>query len=209
MTRLKRFMLVQISALAAVCALPNAVYADDVLANTVADGRGPANGIVLLIRHAEKPEDGTGLAPLGVMRAESYVRYFASLRVAGSPMRIHTLVAAADSPYSSRSRLTLTPLGRALGLPVRQPFANREEKQFAQWLASAAGGRNFLVAWHHGTMPKLLANLGADPDALLPRGDWPDEVYDWVIVLRFGSEGRLVAARRIVEPRVQRMLPAG
>src|SRR5690348_17231830 len=110
MTSLKRFLLVQTCALAALCALPNAVYADEERAATVADGRGPANGLVLLIRHAEKPEDGAGLAPLGVRRAEGYVRYFSSLRVGGSPMRIHALVAAADSIYSSRSRLTLAPL---------------------------------------------------------------------------------------------------
>ena len=202
MTRLKRFLLVQTSVLAALCAIPAAVYADEERAATLADGRGPANGVVLLIRHAEKPADGAGLAPLGVKRAQGYVRYFTKLRVAGSPMRIHALVAAADSAASSRSRLTLTPLGHALGLPIRQPFANRQVRQVARWLAAAPQAQTFVVAWHHGTMPKLLANLGADPDALLPRGDWPDEVYDWVIVMRFDPQGRLASARRIVEPTI-------
>ena len=202
MTKLNRFLLVQTCTLLALCALPNAVYADEMIAKAVADGRGPANGLVLLIRHAEKPADGAGLAPLGLKRAYDYVRYFTKMRVDGSPMRIHALVAAADSPYSSRSRLTLTPLGDALGLPIHQPFANRQVKQVARWLAGAPPARTFVVAWHHGTMPKLLASLGADPEAVLPRGDWPDEVYDWMIAMRFDSQGRLIAARRIVEPRV-------
>jgi hypothetical protein len=160
---------------------------------------GPANATILLVRHAEKPADGAGLTPTGQERAAAYVSYFEHLRIAGEPARIDTLVATADSAKSMRPRLTLTPLGKALGLPVQQPFADDDVKDMAAWL-TARPGHVTLVAWHHGKLPKLLAHLGADPDRLLPGGTWPDDTYDWVIELRYDGQGHLGSAERIVEP---------
>jgi hypothetical protein len=171
------------------------------LAPTIAqaESQGPAGGTVLLVRHAEKPESGTGLTPAGEARAAAYVSYFEHFRIAGAPARIDTLVATADSANSMRPRLTITPLGKALGLPVQQPFADQDVKDLAAWLA-ARPGHVTLVAWHHGKMPKLLAALGADPATLLPGGTWPQDTYDWVIELRYDARGHLASADRIVEP---------
>ena len=41
--------------------------------------------------------------------------------------------------------------------------------------------------------------LGAGSGQLFPKGKWPDEVYDWVIQLRYDSAGHLVEAKRIKE----------
>jgi hypothetical protein len=163
------------------------------------DDSGPANATVLLVRHAEKPDSGPGLAPAGEARAAAYVSYFEHFRIAGAPARIDTLVATADSANSMRPRLTITPLGKALGLPVQQPYADQDVKDLAAWLA-ARPGHVTLVAWHHGKMPKLLAALGADPATLLPGGVWPSDTYDWVIELRYDAQGHLTTADRIVEP---------
>jgi hypothetical protein len=199
MASTKRLPLVLTFFLASIFSLPQPLRADQDH-GVLAIGQGPANGVILLIRHAEKPLDGPGLAPAGVERAKAYVRYFEDFRLDGAPTRIQDLAATADSAASSRPRLTLTPLGHALGLPVQQPFTNEEVGKFAIWLASSAKDRTTLVAWHHGKLPKLLADLGADPAAVLPHGSWPDNVYDWVIALRFDAQGHLVTARRIVEP---------
>jgi hypothetical protein len=197
----KRLLVVLSCLVVAISSVPGVANGDDRRGGDIAAGaRGPADSVVLLIRHAEKPVAGPGLAPAGELRAEAYVRYFGNFRVDGTPTKIQTLVATADSAYSSRPRLTLAPLGQALGLPIQQPFANEDTGKFAAWLASAPRDRTTLVAWHHGKLPKLLASLGADPAALLPHGSWPDDVYDWVIALRFDARGRLVTARRIVEP---------
>jgi hypothetical protein len=41
--------------------------------------------------------------------------------------------------------------------------------------------------------------LGASPEKLLPKGRWPDDVYDWVIVLTMGSDGKVVSQKLIHE----------
>ncbi len=164
-----------------------------------ADIAGPANGTVLIIRHAEKPASGTGLTPAGEARAAAYASYFAHFEINGATTRIDTLVATADSDGSVRPRLTLTPLSQTLGLPIQQPFADKDVKGLATWLSSQPGHVT-LVAWHHGKLPKLLEDLGADPGQLLPNGAWPDDVYNWVIELRYDAQGHLISADRVVEP---------
>ena len=112
------------------------------------------------------------------------------------------LIASADSGESARPRLTLEPLSKATGLPIQQPFANKQYKDFARWMESGDAhlhGTAF-VAWHHGKLAKLLERLGADPATILPGGEWPENVYDWVIVLRYGPDGHLAEAKRVTEP---------
>jgi hypothetical protein len=149
----KRLSLVLSCLLLAVSSAPGAAIGEPQRGDDrTGSAQGPANGVVLLIRHAERPVAGPGLGSAGEQRAVAYVRYFGDFRVDGTPARIRSLVATADSVNSSRPRLTLVPLGQALGLPI------------------------------------------------LPHGSWPDDVYDWVIALRFDARGHLVTARRIVEP---------
>ena len=160
---------------------------------------GPPNGTVLIVRHAEKPDNGVGLAPAGQERAAAYASYFGRFVIGGAPVHIDTLVATADSDDSDRPRLTLTPLSQALGLPIQQPYADKDVKGLAAWLSSQTD-HVVLVAWHHGKLPKLLADLGADPGQLLPNGVWPEDVYNWVIELRYDAQGHLISADRVVEP---------
>ncbi len=167
--------------------------------NSQSDMAGPPNGTVLIIRHAEKPSNGTGLAPAGEERAAAYATYFGHFKIGGTTVRIDELVATADSEDSVRPRLTLTPLSQALDLPIQQPFADKDVKGLATWLSSQ-NSRVILVAWHHGKLPKLLADLGGDPGQLLPNGVWPDEVYNWLIELRYDAQGHLMSADRVVEP---------
>lgn len=168
------------------------------------DARGFAGATILIVRHAEKPADeatgGSGLAPAGVARAQGYADYFRHFQVQGMPVKIDTLIASADSADSSRPRLTLEPLSKALGIPIQQPFADKEVKDLARWLADGPPNRTILIAWHHGKLPKLLYELGADPDSILPGGEWPQDTYDWVIVLRYDSDGDLTLSSRVAEP---------
>ncbi|HEY1735087.1 MAG TPA: flagellar basal body-associated protein FliL [Methylovirgula sp.] len=165
---------------------------------------GLSGATILIIRHAEKPADkdtgGPGLAPAGQARAQGYADYFRHFQVDGVPVKIDTLIATADSDASARPRLTLTPLSKALGLPIQQNFADKEVKDLVRSLEDGPPGRTILIAWHHGKLPKLLEHLGADPDALIPGGDWPDDTYNWVIVLRYDKDGDLTLSQRVVEP---------
>lgn len=165
-----------------------------------------ANGFsgttILLIRHAEKPPEDSGdrgLIPAGQARAKAYASYFQNFAVDGKTLKIDTLIATADSRKSDRPRLTVTPFSQASGLPIQQPFADKEVKELADMIASGAPHRAILISWHHGKMPALLEALGADSKSLV--GDaWPPQTFDWVIYLHYDASGHLDASRRIVEP---------
>jgi len=158
---------------------------------------------LILIRHAEKPPEGSsdpGLIPTGYARAKAYANYFQNFSVDGKALKIDTLIATADSKKSNRPRLTVEPFSKASGLPIQQPFADKQVNELAASLAAGAPHRTILIAWHHGKMPDLLQALGADPKALLPGGAWPPQTFDWVMYLHYDESGHLDASRRIVEP---------
>lgn len=154
---------------------------------------GLADATVLIVRHGEKPDSGTGLSPAGEARAKAYVRYFQPLKLDdGTSFRPDTLVATADSADSARERLTLAPLAEAMKLPIDQRFADKDVKPLVKALESESHGKSILIAWHHGELGKLIKAFGADPKALMPKGEWPDDVFDWVVVLRFDHAGQLI-----------------
>ena len=170
-------------------------------AETPAKTSALSNATILLIRHAEKPEDGPGLSPEGEKRAQIYADYFRGFQIEGKPLKIEHLFAAADSKNSVRPRLTLEPLSRALKLPLDLRFEADDWKALADDLHATDHGKCLLICWHHGPMPELLRALGANPAKLLEDSDWPKEVFNWVIVLRYDAEGRLMPgkSRRIKE----------
>jgi hypothetical protein len=156
---------------------------------------------ILIIRHAEKPEFGTGLSSEGEARARAYVRYFQNFRLDSQPLRLDYLVAADDSEHSQRSRLTLEPLGQAIGLKPDLRFQAKRPQELVRELQSRSHGKQILICWHHKEIPDLLKALGADPARLLPDGAWPVQQYGWVLKLQYDQEGRLMPGktRRIKE----------
>ncbi|PCR98296.1 flagellar basal body-associated protein FliL [Pseudomonas fluorescens] len=156
---------------------------------------GLRNATVLIIRHAEKPTEGTVLNARGEQRAQAYVDYFNPLKLDGQTLTPERLIAAGDSPVSSRSRLTLTPLAERLGLSVEQPYINNDAHELVKLLRKSNQAPTILIAWHHGHINHLIQAFGGDSTALMGQKKWPDEVYDWLIVLRFDEEGHLIKAR--------------
>lgn len=162
-------------------------------------GDGLADTTVMIIRHAEKPESGSGLTPEGEARARAYVGYFEHFTVDGQPMTPNALYSSADSKESMRPRLTITPLSQALGLPIDDRFADKQTKDIADALRTEPHGNRVLICWHHGEIPKLIRDLGADASALIPGDKWPSDVFGWVVVLRYDHKGRLADAQVIHE----------
>jgi len=159
-----------------------------------------ANSSVIIIRHAEKPESGSSLAPAGFIRAEKYTHYFQSLTIDGQRLLPDALYAGADSTDSIRPRQTLEPLSRAMGIPLNAAYSTNEPDKLVHALADEQHGHCILIAWRHKKIAALLKDFGADPAMLLPDSSWPDDVYDWVIVLHFDAAGHVDQQRRIVEP---------
>ncbi|AMQ87065.1 hypothetical protein [Pseudomonas glycinae] len=158
---------------------------------------GLRNATVLIIRHAEKPTEGSVLNARGEERARAYADYFNPLKLDGQTLIPERLIAAGDSPESSRSRLTLTPLAERLNLSIEQPYINGEVHELVKLLRKSNQAPTVLIAWHHGHINKLLKAFGGDATALMGQGKWPDDVFDWLIVLRFDDEGRLIPSRSL------------
>ncbi len=157
-----------------------------------------ANNTVLIVRHAEKPASGTGLTPAGEARARAYVRYFEPFRESGLNIPVDALFAGADSDNSVRPRLTLEPLSHASGLPLDTSIGTKDTDALVHRLQAQPHGAHPLIAWRHGQIPALLTSFGASTSDL-PGGKWPDDTYDWVIVLAFDSAGHLTHQSLIKE----------
>jgi hypothetical protein len=166
---------------------------------------GPKDGIVLIIRHAENPDNGRGLSPRGKERAKAYKNYFVNFTVDSKRLEPDVIFAANDSKHSHRPRLTVEPFAKAAKLQIDTRFTSNQSVELADELRKNQQGKRILICWRHSQIPALLRALGATPETLLPRGKWPRPVYDWVILLSYDQDGRLIPAstRRIDE----RLLP--
>jgi hypothetical protein len=162
---------------------------------------GPKNALVLIIRHAENPANGHGLSPRGEERAKAYKDYFLNFTVDSKRLEPQAVVVAADSKHSHRPRLTVEPFAKAANLPIDNRFADKQPADLATELRANYQGKVILVCWHHGQIPALLRALGIAPETLVPGGKWPRDVYDWVIMVSFDENGRVIpeSTRRINE----------
>jgi hypothetical protein len=156
---------------------------------------------VLLVRHAEKPVRGRGLAPMGEARAQAYATYFPRLPIHGldaePQAQYHYLFAAADTHSSHRPRLTLEPLHAATGLPILQPYADKEFAGLADHLLDSEkyAGKNIVICWHHGEILQLAnALLGTEtPPSDWPSPPWPGDVFGWLLWLRYDEHEKVTS----------------
>ena len=162
---------------------------------------GPKNAVVLIIRHAEDAGSGDGISPLGQERAEAYKDYFLKFTVDSKPREPQVIFAAKDSKKSHRPRLTMEPFAKAAKLQIDTRFGNNQSADLAADLRANQQGKVILICWRHPYIPALLGALGANPTTFLPNGKWPGAVYDWVILLSYDQDGRLIpgSSRRINE----------
>jgi hypothetical protein len=160
---------------------------------------------ILVIRHAEKPddEDDIHLSPHGTKRAGALPNLFR--KSAGRPDPFPTpdfIFAAKRSKHSDRSVETVTPLAKGLKLAVNDTYETDDYAKLAEELLSNPKyrGKTVLICWHHGNIPELVARLGAAdaPDK------WKDAVFDRVWVVTYNAKGKAKALAR----RAQALLPA-
>jgi hypothetical protein len=162
---------------------------------------GPKDSVVLIIRHAEDADTGNGLSPRGQQRAEAYKDYFINFTVDSKRLEPELVYAAKDSNKSHRPSLTVQPFAEAAKLQIDTRFGNTQSADLAADVRANGQGKRVLICWRHGNIPDLLRAFGAKPEELLPNGKWPGRVYDWVILLSYDRDGRLIPAntRRINE----------
>ena len=162
---------------------------------------GPKNSVVLIIRHAEDADTGDGISSLGQKRADAYTNYFLNLTVDSKHLEPQVIFAAKDSKKSHRPRLTVEPLAQAAKLKIDTRFGNSRSAELAADLRAKYQGKVILICWRHPYVPALLDALGVNAKTFLPNGKWPGAVFNWVILLSFDQEGRLIpsSSRRIEE----------
>lgn len=164
----------------------------------------PANTNILMIRHAEKPDSGTGLAVPGQERAQAYVIYFQNYSLNSSVIKLDYLFAAADSSESHRSRLTIEPLAKAIGVNINAKHKDKDYQKVADDILqnSKYNNSNILICWHHGEILDLATALGVDASKLPPQSNWPappwpGEVFGWLLQLRYDDNGDVLGSQTI------------
>ena len=153
---------------------------------------GPKDSVVLIIRHAEDGASDRGLTPRGQARADAYKNYFLNFSVDSKPLEPNVVFAAKDSKQSHRPRLTVEPFAKAANLKIDTRFGNSQSAELAADLRANQQGKVILICWRHPYVPALLDALGADPKTFLPHGKWPSSIFDWVILLSYDQDGRLI-----------------
>lgn len=160
--------------------------------------------IILLTRHAEKPDPHTG--SVGVDRHGQTDPHSLSVRgwqragamaalLAHAPQAAHESlvkpqrIIATGPSKKARSRRevdTATPVAERLGLRVIESHSHGEIPALVTEVLSDPTPA--LVVWHHGEIPEVARALGADPDQV--PAHWPDHRFDllWLLVRTPGSK---------------------
>jgi hypothetical protein len=136
---------------------------------------------VLIIRHGEKrgypgadnTVDGPSLSTKGYERAGALAPY-----VPAQFGRPDFLFAMRASENSNRPVETITPLSKAIGVPIDDKHADKDYGKVAADILSNPkyAGKLVLICWHHGKIPDLAGALRAVP----PVSKWPGTVFDRV-----------------------------
>ena len=164
----------------------------------------PNNTNILMIRHAEKPDSGTGLSVIGQERAQAYVIYFQNYLLGSNIVKWDYLFAAANSDDSHRPCLTIQPLAIALGLNIISDYKDTDYQNLANDILrnSMYDQSNILVCWHHSQILDLAAALGANakelpPESHWPASYWPGHVFGWLLQLCYDHHGKIDPARTV------------
>jgi len=156
------------------------------LLSALVAGAQPAQ--IILLRHAEKPDDAAALnlSPRGEERARALI----ALLGRGSPFTSNAPVAAlyatrvTKREHSRRTGETLAPLSKSLGLPVNTLF---DSDNYSLLTTSVLNnpvyrGKTVIVCWTHHDIAQLAGALGVRPQPV----PWKDKTFDrlWIISFR-------------------------
>jgi phosphohistidine phosphatase SixA len=144
--------------------------------------------IVMIVRHAEKPEAVVGeekdpnLSKAGFARADA----LATVLPANFP-KPDFLFATKRSKGSNRPVETITPLSKAIKEEISSDYKDDEFDQLAKLILTDEKykGKVVLIAWHHGKIPELAKALGATDTP----EKWDPNIFDrvWQITYENGQ----------------------
>lgn len=145
---------------------------------------------IMLIRHAEKPDDQDGgvdqkgnpdkhdLIVRGWQRAGALVQFFANPRDPNGPIKRPATIFATEPTSGSESKRplhTVTPLKQLLGIPIDSSIAEGSEQDLVNTAIASDGV--VLIVWHHEKIPAI-ANLILQNQTAPQK--WPGDRFDVV-----------------------------
>jgi hypothetical protein len=138
-----------------------------------------AQRVIMIIRHGEKPGKGGGhgLTAAGWARAQGLASVFGSGRNGMSTPRAIFAAGATSAGRGQRTRETVSPLARRLGVPVNTAYGKGQEAALVRAAAAKSQNGPVLIAWQHGEIPaiaKALKVVGKTPKG------WSKSNYDGV-----------------------------
>jgi hypothetical protein len=148
---------------------------------------------VIVIRHAEKPDDqeNPNLSQAGVERSWRIVKWLTQGAVLGTNGPPAGLYAPEPTRrgFGVRCRDTLQPTARRLGQQVKTAYGSEDYEFQAQVILrdKSLRGKNVVVCWTHEFLPQLAAAFGVDP----PPPKWKGGDYDTAYIITF-PEGKAV-----------------
>ena len=138
----------------------------------------PPDTVVVLVRHAEKANDGSQ-DPL--LTAEGRTRAAALVdRLADRP------IAAVYATPFRRTQLTAWPVAKARGLPLTVRPAGEPAASLAEVLRGRHAGESVLVVGHSNTLPAVARALGAQGVA-----DMDESEYDRAMIVVIPADGEV------------------
>ena len=151
---------------------------------------------ILLMRHAEEPEDRNNpyLSDAGRTRAQQLVPF-----VTAKYGRPDFAFAAAVDDKSARSYLTIRPLCDAFAVPLDSSFAPDNYRALADRVLADAtfAAKVLVICWTHHELPGLASALkaaqGGYPDP------WHESVFDLILQFDY-SDHALPVITHVVEP---------
>ncbi|KAJ5594666.1 phosphoglycerate mutase family protein [Penicillium hispanicum] len=133
-----------------------------------------ADPTVYLIRHGEKPSNGSdGLSAHGLDRAQCLRNVFGE----SSGFDIGYILAEKPKSDGKRQRPydTVEPLAEDLGLTVDTSCGKTDAKCVKKAVKDFDGDGNILICWEHGELTNIVKELG-DDDA----PTYPDESFNYI-----------------------------
>jgi phosphohistidine phosphatase SixA len=146
---------------------------------------------IILLRHAEKPDDDSALrlSARGEKRARALADFLGQPNALTSNAPIAALYATRVTrhAHSQRTGQTLAPLAKQLSLPVLTPYDAELYTLLARDILNnrAYQGKTVVICWTHHDMAELAEALGVLPKPT----KWKDNTFDRLWLIHPGSRG--------------------
>lgn len=141
---------------------------------------------IYVLRHAEKPAEAKNrsLSEEGQERALKLADWFP--KEFGQP---DIIIASQPTKHSQRPYETVQPLANNVGMIIDMRYEDEEYDKLATRMLchSSFDGKTVVVCWHHGKIPHLMHELGAN-SGQYPK-PWKDDVFDIILKVVYDAKG--------------------